>query len=64
MSIDLIIGPTHGADDTPAIAVILKLGTKSYRVEVDPADFALCLTGRMVKGRLTRDTLDLDEAAP
>lgn len=53
--VEVMIAQMHGETDPPPIAVTFKQGNHTIlRVEIPPADFALCLTGRLVFGEVTR----------
>jgi hypothetical protein len=55
--VEVTIAQMNGETDPPPIAVTVKRGTVTVlRVEIPPADFALCLTGRLVFGEVTRGT--------
>lgn len=55
MTVEIMIGPMHGASDPPNIAVTFKSGnTVLMRVEMTPEAFALAVTGRLVHGEITR----------
>jgi hypothetical protein len=53
--VEVLIAPMHGETDPPPIAITFKQGQKTLiRVEMNPADFALAITGRLVIGEITR----------
>lgn len=53
--VDVMIAAMNGADYPPPIAITIKQGPRTIiRVEMSASDFALCLTGRLVIGDVTR----------
>lgn len=53
--VEVMIAQMNGETDPPPIAITFKQGSRTIlRVEMPPADFALCLTGRLVFGEVTR----------
>ena len=72
IKVEVLINAVHDPHGVkpPRIALTLKLGRKMtlFRVEMDPADFGLAMTGRSAFGVLTRtDVLThgmLDKIAP
>jgi hypothetical protein len=61
--IDLSIGQVNGPVDPPPIQITVKLGRhKVVRVTIPPADFALCLTGRLIQA--DAELWSVDEISP
>ena len=52
------MGPVSGTEDSsgrPKIVIQIKRGRHTIvRIEMDPAEFALCLSGRLVPGTITK----------